>query len=307
MILLCGIPSETPVEMVRQQLEKMGAPFVTFNQRDFGTSHLSFEAYQGNVRGRLTIRNKDYELVAFEGVYNRLIDHSDLPEYTKLDTRSPARLQCQQLHEALSRWIEIAPIRVVNKVRPMGSNSSKPYQAQLLLKNEFLVPETLITSDPDIARDFCEQHEKVIYKSISSVRSIVQIVSQEDLDRLNMIRWCPTQFQEFIAGENLRVHVIKNRVFATSIKTDAIDYRYSGRQGHKTQLFSENIDDGLADRCIKLAEQLNLPFVGIDLKITPSGEVYCFEVNPSPGFSYYESGTGQPISEAVAEYLMGFD
>ena len=42
---------------------------------------------------------------------------------------------------------------------------------------------------------------------------------------------------------------------------------------------------------------------GIDLKITPDDEVYCFEVNPSPAFSYYESNTGQPISAAIARAL----
>jgi hypothetical protein len=31
--------------------------------------------------------------------------------------------------------------------------------------------------------------------------------------------------------------------------------------------------------------------------------VICFEVNPSPGFSYYEGHTGQPISAAIARYL----
>ena len=41
------------------------------------------------------------------------------------------------------------------------------------------------------------------------------------------------------------------------------------------------------------------------LKITPENYVYCFEVNPSPAFSYYESQTGQPISCAVADYLSG--
>ncbi len=48
-----------------------------------------------------------------------------------------------------------------------------------------------------------------------------------------------------------------------------------------------------------------MAFAGIDLKITPDSQVYCFEVNPSPAFSYYEAGTGQQISEAVARYLAG--
>jgi hypothetical protein len=41
------------------------------------------------------------------------------------------------------------------------------------------------------------------------------------------------------------------------------------------------------------------------LKVTPDDEVYCFEVNPSPAFSYYEGNTGQPISRAVARHLAG--
>ena len=44
-------------------------------------------------------------------------------------------------------------------------------------------------------------------------------------------------------------------------------------------------------------------FTGIDLKETPDGEYYCFEVNPSPGFLFYEQGTGQPISKALADLL----
>jgi glutathione synthase/RimK-type ligase-like ATP-grasp enzyme len=58
--------------------------------------------------------------------------------------------------------------------------------------------------------------------------------------------------------------------------------------------------------CVNLAAGLGLAFAGIDLKITPDhAGVYCFEVNPSPAFSYYESQTGQPISRAVADYLSG--
>jgi hypothetical protein len=48
-----------------------------------------------------------------------------------------------------------------------------------------------------------------------------------------------------------------------------------------------------------------LAIAGIDLKVTRDNRVYCFEVNPSPAYSYYESNTGQPISSAVADYLAG--
>jgi len=48
---------------------------------------------------------------------------------------------------------------------------------------------------------------------------------------------------------------------------------------------------------------MGLGFAGIDLRRTPDGELICFEVNPSPAFSYYEAQTGQPIAEALAAYL----
>ena len=66
-----------------------------------------------------------------------------------------------------------------------------------------------------------------------------------------------------------------------------------------------DIPDNVAQGCIDLAAGLGLAFAGIDLKFAPEGEVYCFEVNPSPGYSYFEANSGQPIAQAVADYLIG--
>jgi glutathione synthase/RimK-type ligase-like ATP-grasp enzyme len=52
-----------------------------------------------------------------------------------------------------------------------------------------------------------------------------------------------------------------------------------------------------------MADSLGLVLSGIDLRRTPDDEYYCFEINPSPGFIFYERNTGQPISEAVARLL----
>jgi D-alanine-D-alanine ligase-like ATP-grasp enzyme len=43
-----------------------------------------------------------------------------------------------------------------------------------------------------------------------------------------------------------------------------------------------------AQTCIDLARTLDLPVAGIDLRRTPSGEWYCFEVNPSPAYSWFD-------------------
>ncbi len=304
MILLCGIPSETPLRMVTSRLEEIGAPFVLFNQREFANCETWFEVNGGEVSGELRIADHIYKLQEFAAVYPRLMDDRFLPELTDEPPDSPLRTYCRSFHNTLIRWMEIAPALVVNRCAPMASNSSKPYQAQLIREQGFLIPETLITNDPELVRSFRAKHGRVIYKSISAVRSIVQVLQDEDEDRLERIRWCPTQFQAFVEGTNLRVHTIGGEVFPTAVQTEATDYRYASHQaGEPAALREVILSDELAEQCLRLSKSLGLEFAGIDLKVTPNDEVYCFEVNPSPAFSYYEGNAGQPISAAVARYL----
>ena len=305
MILLCGIPSETPLRMVIDRLRASRADFVVFSQRQFGDCELEFEVRRGLVAGELRLLDKVYPLSAFESVFSRMMDDRCLPELDGEPDGSPRRRQCRGLHEAFTRWMEIAPQHVINRPNAMASNISKPYQTQLIRNCDFLIPETLVTNDPEMVREFHSRHGKVIYKSVSAVRSIVQILSESDFERLEQIRWCPTQFQAFVEGTNVRVHVVGDRVFATAVESEATDYRYARRQTSKdAELREVELCDELSERCVRLTRSLGLVFAGIDLKVTPLDEVFCFEVNPSPAFSYYESYTGQPISSAVAYSLM---
>jgi glutathione synthase/RimK-type ligase-like ATP-grasp enzyme len=303
MILLCGIPSETPLAMVRAELDRMAAPYVLFNQREFETMGMAFEIQTHKVAGWLQVDSRRYRLEDFLGIYARLMDDRLLPELVNEPDDAPRRRHCRALHETLIRWCELTPARVVNRAAAMGSNSSKPYQAQLIQAHGFLTPETLITTNPDLVRTFHRKHKRVIYKSMSGVRSIVQTLEEADDERLDRIRWCPTQFQAFVQGTNVRVHIVGEAVFATAIETTATDYRYAQRQGSEAELYPIELPADVAERCVRLAEALGLAFAGIDLKITPDYQVYCFEVNPSPAFSYYEAHTGQPIAEAVGRYL----
>lgn len=305
MILLCGIPSETPLALVCEALEAHGARYVMFNQRRFAEMHLEFAISSDQIRGVLQMDGRHYSLEHFEAVYIRLMDDQFLPELASEPVGSLLRLHCRNLHQALLDWCEIAPLRVVNRMAPMASNFSKPYQAQLIRRHGFLVPETLITNDPELALAFYRDHGRVIYKSVSGVRSIVQTLGEADLARLGQIRWCPTQFQEYVEGGDVRVHVIGRTAFATAVRTTGTDYRYARRDGGETELTAVELPSELVERCVALTAGLGLAFAGVDLKITPDGRAYCFEVNPCPAFSYYELNTGQPIARAVAAHLAG--
>jgi len=305
-ILLCGIPTEPPLAMVTGALEKLGAPFRVFNQRRFAVSRMILEIRDGSVTGWLEMGGEGIPLESISGIYVRLMDHSKLPEVEMLSPTAPERLDCQGVHETLIRWCEITPARIVNRLSSMASNNSKPYQAQLIRSHGFEVPETLVTNDPELVREFRAKHGRIIYKSISGVRSIVQTFQDSDFDRLNLIRWCPVQFQAYVEGVDVRVHVVDNQVFPTKVASAATDYRYARDQvGASPDLTATVLPSEVQASCVRLAQSLGLVFAGIDLRLTPDDRVFCFEVNPCPGFSYFEANTGQPIAQAVASYLAG--
>lgn len=293
--------------MMHEQLKKLNVPLVIFNQRHFASMEMEFEILGARVTGQLQMGDHSYRLEDFSGVYTRLMDDQLLPELKDEQMNSSKRQYCRALHNTLRCWYEIAPARVVNRTAPMGSNFSKPYQAQLIRDQGFAVPETLVTNDPELVLEFRERHKQVIYKSISGIRSIVQSLEDKDLARLGNICWCPVQFQEFVDGTNVRVHTVNTKVFATAIRTDVTDYRYAHQQGSEPELKAIDLPNELAERCVKLSRVLGLVFAGIDLIITPDNQVFCLEVNPSPAFSYYEANTGQPIAQAVARYLAGME
>lgn len=305
MILLCGIPSETPLAMVASELDAIGAEYRILNQRRVAAYAIEWQVDGGGMDGTLQLEDERHRLSDVGAVYVRLMDDRLLPELREEPEGSPARLHARAFHEALSRWLELAPGRVVNRADPQASNGSKPYQAQLIQRHGFAVPETLITNDPAAVLEFRRQHGAIIYKSISGVRSIVQPFGDEDLERLDNIRWCPVQFQALVPGTDIRVHVVGPDVHATQIVSDKIDYRYARRNGGSTELSAVELPDDVTGRCVALAEALGLAFAGIDLRRTPEGDYVCFEVNPSPAFSFYEANTEQPIARSVARHLAG--
>jgi glutathione synthase/RimK-type ligase-like ATP-grasp enzyme len=99
--------------------------------------------------------------------------------------------------------------------------------------------------------------------------------------------------------------VVGEDVHATEIVSDALDYRYARRAGGTAELRAVELSSDAQEKCVALTRGLGLAFAGIDLKVTPAGEIFCFEVNPSPAFSFFEANTGQPIAASLARHLAG--
>lgn len=300
MILLWGIEDDGPLDVVREALQRLGAPVFFLDQRRSADTTIEFCA-GASVEGQIQLAGAVCDLAGITGVYIR--SHESRSLLANAEADSSGTRHAQNLDEAVSAFLDASPARILNRLEAMASNNSKPYQLALIRAGGFAVPDTLVTTDPAAAKAFLAQHGEIIYKSVSGVRSIVSRLSAGHLERLEDITWCPTQFQQFIPGRDHRVHVVGDAVFACEILSDADDYRYAGRTGDPAQLKATQIPPALARKCCALAAALGLPVAGIDLRLTRQGEWVCFEVNPSPAFTYYEAATGAPIADAIAALL----
>jgi len=308
MILVCGGLADIVTELVCSRLEAMRLPYRLL---DLGRYPEGFElawTWNGDeVEGFIRSADWTLDLAAVRGVFVR---------YLGLDGHAP--FQClpaghenaalAESQSALMALLETIRCPVANRASASMSNCSKPYQALLVRRSGLLTPPTLVTNDPDAVLEFYEAcGRQVIFKSLSGVRSTVRCLDEHDLARLPLLRHGPAQFQKFLPGDNIRVHTVGPLAVATRIRSGAVDYRYASRQGSSADLEPTELPDAVRESCVRLARSMGLLLSGIDLKETPEGEYYCFEVNPSPGFAYYEQHTGQPISAVLIEQLLAPD
>ncbi len=300
LILLWGLGTERPFEVVCEEVERQGLPYLLLDQRDVAETELDI-TIDAEIRGTIRTREQTTDLRSITSAYVRPCDSRMLPAVARAGEESPLWRHAMMLAETLSAWVELTPALVLNRFSSMASNGSKPYQLELIRKQGFSVPETLVTTDPEEAKSFYERHGQIIYKSTSSVRSIVSRLKTEHLERLSDVIYCPTQFQQYIPGRDHRVHVVGDEIFPCEIICDATDYRYPDEES--VELRPCQLPAEIEARCFKLAASMNLPVAGIDLRRSPDDEWYCLEVNPSPAFSYYQAHAGLPISEAIARLL----
>lgn len=303
MNILWGVPGDTPLDAVHDALLRRDAPTILIDQRQLKDVTLEFDIGD-SISGALCVGGRCVALEAITGIYLRPHDRATLSAPTDDATATRPAASDSALDDAFQILAELAPALVLNRPDAMAANGSKPYQSAQIQAVGFTVPDTLITTSPDAAREFLAHHHRVIYKSISGVRSIVGELGDIDSARLDDVMWCPTQLQESVPGVDVRVHVVGHNLFACEVRSRAVDYRYATLSGHTATLSRYELPDDCAERCLALSLSTELPLTGIDLRRTPDGVWYCFEANPSPAFTYYQQATGHPIDDAIADLLI---
>jgi glutathione synthase/RimK-type ligase-like ATP-grasp enzyme len=290
-ILAWGPADDPPLDAVAGELTDRGRDVVLLDDRALAEMEYDVSVTPA-LHGWIAVQARRIDLADVTGVFVR---------------PGPSRSgRVAAASAAVALMCAETPSVVVNRPAAGRSNWSKPFQARLIKAAGLGVPETIVTTDPGVARRFVDEHGRVVYKSVSGRRSIVAAIEAGDpaLDeRLDTVRNGPVQLQRWIDGTDVRVHVVGDRCFATAIASSSVDYRYAALIGESPSFTSTTVPDAVAARCVDVTSEMGLLVSGVDLSVDAGGAWYCFEVNPAPGFTYYEDHTGQPIAAAVADLL----
>ena len=294
-ILIWGLLEDPTLHSVFECLQSTEANVTFVNHAVIHGTRVQV-AVDDRVRYDLSSESTFCQLDCVTAAYLRPYDvrHYELPATEA--ARNGVCADPQLTHQLMNTWAEYSSAKVINRPSAEGTNHSKLYQALRIGEGGFLTPPCLVTNDRDQALAFLGTHGRVIYKSMSSIRSIVKELSARDLHGIDL---GPVLFQQLITGRQVRVHVVGEQCFGCAIDCDDVDYRYAPNRRVEC-----SIPPDIARRCVALSRSLHLELAGLDLIEAWSGDWYCLEVNTNPGFSYYDTTGERSVAWAVAEALL---
>lgn len=313
MILIVSYPGEEHTADVVQRLERQGREVVQINLADF-PAHRALELSWGTgkrpsylidgLNGPVDLRN------AHAGWWRRICPYDVDKAIVNPSLRAFAASETAQ---AVSGMLDALPCNWVNPRKADEIAHHKPYQWAIAHEVGLRMPKTLVTNRPEAACRFVEEMGvgRTIFKAFLATQEAwreTRIVEREDLDRLDLVRYAPVIFQEYVEGVDLRITVVGSKVFAAEIDARKTRYPFDMRMVvGEAEVRSTELSEEVHTAVLKLQRRLGLYYGAIDMRRTPGGEYIFFEVNPAGQWLFVEQRTGMAISQAIADLLAEFE
>lgn len=310
MILVISHEQDPHAQRVIRHLEASGQHVLLLNLTELpDRATLSIE-YGRQGRPRIEYVRADGASYALHNVTSVWWRRPQAPDLSSVTDPQVHLFTANEWHEAINGLWQLLDARWMNDPNRDDAASRKARQLRVAAEVGLRVPRTLITSNPQRARRFVDElgPTAAIHKTFSCTHAIwreTRLLRSEDLARLDAVRVAPVIFQEFIPAESdLRITAVGGKLFAAAIRSvasgDLVDFRMSVGDA---ALSAERLPTDVSDKLLALLQQLGLMYGAIDMRRTPEGEYYFFEVNTAGEFLFIEDRTGQPIAKAIADWL----
>ncbi|MFJ4406947.1 MULTISPECIES: ATP-grasp ribosomal peptide maturase [unclassified Streptomyces] len=308
-VLVVTEADDLTADMVITELNRRNVPVVRFNPADIGadlTVSTRFGTRPDSMAGRLRTRSRTADLARVRAVYWRR------PEWPAFSHLRPddARFAAAHVRFGLGGLLYAmdGPLWV-NHPQRIAAADYKPAQLALAQRLGLAVPATLITNDPDEAREFIAGiRGDVLFKTLRwtpYVRDGVPVtgwaepVSADEVDE--SVRVAPHLFQARVEkAADVRVLVVGRRTFAVRIQSGLLDWR----KDYSALTYTvERLPEEVAKALHLYLECLGLVSGSFDLAVDRAGDYWWLELNPNGQWGWLATETGLPMSSAFADLL----
>lgn len=311
MILLATNRRDVTTDFIVRELERRETDFVRLNTESI--SEWTVEIPNGNVAEAIFRKgSRSFNVGQVAGAYYRrplppVITHHDPATVSYLQDEWSAVLR--SLWNALEgRWLN-SPFAILRA-------EDKPRQLALARQCGLLIPETLVTNEPERARDFVNEHTciaKPLRHALIEDGGPGRVIFTSRIEELSdqdaqSIRKAPIIFQREIKKHaDIRVIVVDRHIFATQIDSQAHEETsVDWRKGVRTDLRHGRLElpAAINEACISVTARLGLRYSAIDLVLDPDENFWFLEANPNGQWAWIQQRTSAPIAAAITDGLL---
>ena len=309
MILVVSHPGEEHTAAVVGHLAKTGREVVQIDLADFPASRQTAFSWSDARPPEFLIEHdgRRVDLAAARAVWwRRIASFAIDPSITRGEHHAFAHSETTQ---ALYGMLDSLGCPWMNPREADAAAHHKPYQWSVAHQLGLTLPRTLVTTDAQAAREFIDSLRpgRVVFKAfLAAIQQWreTRLVEAEDLARLELVRYAPVIFQQYIAGVDLRITMIGDQIFAAEIDVRHTSYEFDMRMVVGEGVVAPvTLPPAVQTQLRQLQRRLGLVYGAIDMRRTDAGEYVFLEVNPAGQWLFVEQRTGLPIAQALADYL----
>ena len=207
----------------------------------------------------------------------------------------------QEKSSAMLCWFSFNDIKWVNPIDAIRSHQCKPAQLRAAAKLGAKVPYTFTGNAADVATQFCNNMENVVYKPVRGGKTAQFVNKTPELKPLltTLLHQRPVTFQKYIGGTNIRSYVLGSDVLSVEIPSTELDFRNDKNATPVITLVPKETQR----LAVSICKALGMYWCAIDWRKSAKGTYFFLEANPSPFFMKVEKDTGLDITGRLVSLL----
>ncbi|GAO10815.1 ATP-grasp ribosomal peptide maturase [Streptomyces lydicamycinicus] len=301
-VLVLTCEEDLTADIVVSTLQDLGVPLVRLDPADLpGRVALSAEYADNDFHGYLKSGERMVSLGSLRSVWVR---RPGTPGARAAEQSAWITAEAEQ---ALYGMLTSTQARWMNHPVAAAQARYKPWQLRLAHRSGFLVPATLVTTFPAMARQFAATHQDLVVKSVSGkhpgdppmVLPTTRISPDTDFSG---VAAGPTLLQQHIPKEaDIRLTCVGDHLFAARKKADPeeVDSRFA----HQGTWEPVEVPDAVHRSVNSYMSAAQLAYGAFDFAEDPDGAWWFLECNQGGQFGFIQLETDQPIAQAIATWL----